>query len=149
MSSSKQEKCPKNERKKLDSITSFQLKWLFYTTLFWGGILAFNLCGEASLLISYGIFCLFFISNGIYKHNIKAFLIFAFVYIVPLFTLRIAGNYNFEASFSVQMLLYSLILAILIFKKYYRLSITLCVYIAFYALAIFLGECRFLGTFYE
>lgn len=149
MLSGKQEKCPKNERKKLDSITLFQLKWLFYTTLFWGGLLAFNLCGEASLLISYGIFCLFFISNGFCKHNTKAFLIFAFVYIVLLFTLCIVGNYNFMACFSVQMLSYSLILAILIFKKYYRLSITLCVYIAFYALAIFLGECRFLGTFYK
>lgn len=111
--------------------------------------MAFNLCGEASLLISYGIFCLFFISNGIYKHNIKAFLIFAFVYIVPLFTLRIAGNYNFEASFSVQILSYSLILTILIFKKYYRLSITLCAYIAFYALVLLLGEYHLLGSFYK
>lgn len=136
------------QRKKLDSITIFQLKWLFYTTLFWGGILAFNLCGEASLLISYGIFCLFFISNGIYKHNIKAFLIFAFVYIVLLFIFG-ATDYSFMAYFSVQMLLYSLILTILIFKKYYRLSITLCAYIAFYALALLLGEYHLLGSFYK
>ncbi|WP_034584593.1 hypothetical protein [Helicobacter magdeburgensis] len=74
MSSNTQE----GQRKRLDSITIFQLKWLFYTTLFWGGILAFNLCGEASLLISYGIFCLFFISNGFCKHNTKAFPYFCF-----------------------------------------------------------------------
>lgn len=138
------------QRNKLDSITLFQLKWLFYTTLFWGGLLVLHLRGELPhIFVSYGIFCLFFISNGIYKHNTKAFLIFAFVYIVPLFTLRIAGNYNLEASFSVQMLLYSLILAILIFKKYYRSSITLCVYIAFYAMALLLGEYHLLGSFYK
>ena len=144
MSSNTQE----GQRKRLDSITIFQLKWLFYTTLFWGGILAFNLCGEASLLISYGIFCLFFISNGFCKHNTKAFLIFAFVYIVLLFIFG-ATDYSFMAYFSVQMLLYSLILTILIFKKYYRLSITLCAYIAFYALALLLGEYHLLGSFYK
>ncbi|EMZ36847.1 hypothetical protein C826_02326 [Helicobacter bilis WiWa] len=82
MLSGKQEKCPKNERKKLDSITTFQLKWLFYTTLFWGELLVLHLRGELPhIFVSYGIFCLFFISNGIYKHNIKAFLIFAFVWV--------------------------------------------------------------------
>ena len=148
MLSSKQEKCPKNERKKLDSITLFQLKWLFYTTLFWGGLLVFNLCGEFNLLISYGIFCLFFISNGFCKYNFVAFLIFAFIYVVLLFIFG-ATDYSFMAYFSVQMLSYSLILAILIFKKYYRLSITLCVYIAFYAMALLLGEYHLLGSFYK
>ncbi|TLD92114.1 hypothetical protein LS74_006610 [Helicobacter magdeburgensis] len=79
----------------------------------------------------------------------KLSLIFAFVYIVLLFTLCIVGNYNFMACFSVQMLSYSLILAVLIFKKYYRLSITLCVYIAFYAMALLLGEYHLLGSFYK
>ena len=148
MSSSKQGQCPKNERKKLDSITSFQLKWLFYTTLFWGGLLVFNLCGESNLLISYGIFCLFFISNGFCKYNFVAFLIFAFVYVVLLFIFG-ATDYSFKTYCLAQTLSYSLILAILIFKKHYRLSITLCVYIAFYALAIFLGECHLLGTFHK
>lgn len=123
------------KEKKLDSITIFQLKWLFYTTLFWGGLLAFNLCGEASLLISYGIFCLFFISNGFCKYNFVAFLIFAFIYVVLLFIFSAAD--------------YSFILAILIFKKYYRLSITLCAYIAFYAMALLLGEYHLLGSFYK
>ena len=145
MSSNTQE----GQRKKLDSITSFQLKWLFYTTLFWGGILVLHLRGELPhIFVSYGIFCLFFISNGIYKHNTKAFLIFAFVYIVLLFIFG-ATDYSFMAYFSVQMLLYSLILTILIFKKYYRLSITLCVYIAFYAMALLLGEYHLLGSFYK
>ena len=123
------------KEKKLDSITIFQLKWLFYTTLFWGGLLASNLCGEASLLISYGIFCLFFISNGFCKYNFVAFLIFAFIYVVLLFIFSAAD--------------YSFILAILIFKKYYRLSITLCAYIAFYAMALLLGEYHLLGSFYK
>ncbi|BDB66299.1 hypothetical protein Hc94105_0487 [Helicobacter cinaedi] len=137
------------QRNKLDSITLFQLKWLFYTTLFWGGLLVLHLRGELPhIFVSYGIFCLFFISNGIYKHNIKAFLIFAFVYIVLLFIFG-ATDYSFMAYFSVQMLLYSLILTILIFKKYYRLSITLCAYIAFYALALLLGEYHLLGSFYK
>lgn len=143
MSSNTQE----GQRKRLDSITIFQLKWLFYTTLFWGGLLVLHLRGELPhILVSYGIFCLFFISNGIYKHNTKAFLIFAFVYIVLLFIFG-ATDYSFMAYFSVQMLLYSLILTILIFKKYYRLSITLCAYIAFYALALLLGEYHLLGSF--
>ena len=145
MSSNTQE----GQRKRLDSITIFQLKWLFYTTLFWGGILVLHLRGELPhIFVSYGIFCLFFISNGIYKHNTKAFLIFAFVYIVLLFIFG-ATDYSFMAYFSVQMLLYSLILTILIFKKYYRLSITLCAYIAFYALALLLGEYHLLGSFYK
>ncbi len=145
MSSNTQE----GQRKRLDSITIFQLKWLFYTTLFWGGILVLHLRGELPhIFVSYGIFCLFFISNGIYKHNTKAFLIFAFVYIVLLFIFG-ATDYSFMAYFSVQMLLYSLILTILIFKKYYRLSITLCVYIAFYAMALLLGEYHLLGSFYK
>ena len=148
MLSGKQEKCPKNERKKLDSITLFQLKWLFYNMLFWGGLLVFNLCGEFNLLISYGIFCLFFISNGFCKYNFVAFLIFAFIYVVLLFIFG-ATDYSFMACFSVQMLLYSLILAILIFKKYYRLAFTLCVYIAFYAMALLLGEYHLLGSFYK
>ena len=139
----------KGQRKRLDSITISQLKWLFYTTLFWGGILVLHLRGELPhIFVSYGIFCLFFISNGIYKHNIKAFLIFAFVYIVLLFIFG-ATDYSFMAYFSVQMLLYSLILTILIFKKYYRLSITLCAYIAFYALVLLLGEYHLLGSFYK
>lgn len=136
------------QRKKLDSITIFQLKWLFYTTLFWGGILAFNLCGEASLLISYGIFCLFFISNGIYKHNIKAFLIFAFVWVFSVYVFS-QSHYSFWTYLLAQILLYSLILTILIFKKYYRLSITLCAYIAFYALVLLLGEYHLLGSFHK
>ncbi len=145
MSSNTQE----GQRKRLDSITIFQLKWLFYTTLFWGGILVLHLRGELPhIFVSYGIFCLFFISNGIYKHNTKAFLIFAFVYIVLLFIFG-ATDYSFMAYFSVQMLLYSLILTILIFKKYYRLSITLCAYIAFYAMALLLGEYHLLGSFYK
>ena len=144
MSSNTQE----GQRKKLDSITSFQLKWLFYTTLFWGGLLVFNLCGEFNLLISYGIFCLFFISNGFCKYNFVAFLIFAFIYVVLLFIFG-ATDYSFMAYFSVQMLLYSLILTILIFKKYYRLAFTLCVYIAFYAMALLLGEYHLLGSFYK
>lgn len=145
MSSNTQE----GQRKRLDSITIFQLKWLFYTTLFWGGILVLHLRGELPhIFVSYGIFCLFFISNGIYKHNTKAFLIFAFVYIVLLFIFG-ATDYSFMAYFSVQMLSYSLILAILIFKKYYRLSITLCAYIAFYAMALLLGEYHLLGSFYK
>ena len=134
------------QRKRLDSITIFQLKWLFYTTLFWGGLLAFNLCGEASLLISYGIFCLFFISNGIYKHNIKAFLIFAFVWVFSVYVFS-QSHYSFWTYLLAQILLYSLILAILIFKKYYRLSITLCAYTAFYALVLLLGEYHLLGSF--
>lgn len=74
------------QTKKLDSITSFQLKWLFYTTLFWGGLLVLHLRGEyPHILVSYGIFCLFFISNGIYKHNTKAFLIFAFVWVFSVY----------------------------------------------------------------
>lgn len=136
------------QRKKLDSSTIFQLKWLFYTTLFWGGLLAFNLCGEASLLISYGIFCLFFISNGIYKHNTKAFLIFAFVWVFSVYVFS-QSHYSFWTCLLAQILLYSLILTILIFKKYYRLSITLCVYIAFYAMALLLGEYHLLGSFYK
>ncbi|STP09050.1 hypothetical protein [Helicobacter cinaedi] len=145
MSSNTQE----GQRKRLDSITIFQLKWLFYTTLFWGGILVLHLRGELPhIFVSYGIFCLFFISNGIYKHNTKVFLIFAFVYIVLLFIFG-ATDYSFMAYFSVQMLLYSLILTILIFKKYYRLSITLCAYIAFYAMALLLGEYHLLGSFYK
>ena len=136
------------QRKKLDSSTIFQLKWLFYTTLFWGGLLAFNLCGEASLLISYGIFCLFFISNGIYKHNTKAFLIFAFVWVFSVYVFS-QSHYSFWTCLLAQILLYSLILTILIFKKYYRLSITLCAYIAFYALALLLGEYHLLGSFYK
>lgn len=144
MSSNTQE----GQRKKLDSITLFQLKWLFYTTLFWGGLLAFNLCGEASLLISYGIFCLFFISNGIYKHNTKAFLIFAFVWVFSVYVFS-QSHYSFWTCLLAQILLYSLILTILIFKKYYRLSITLCAYIAFYALALLLGEYHLLGSFYK
>lgn len=145
MSSNTQE----GQRKRLDSITIFQLKWLFYTTLFWGGLLVLHLRGELPhIFVSYGIFCLFFISNGIYKHNTKAFLIFAFVYIVLLFIFG-ATDYSFMAYFSVQMLLYSLILSILIFKKYYRLAFTLCVYIAFYAMALLLGEYHLLGSFYK
>ena len=144
MSSNTQE----GQRKKLDSITIFQLKWLFYTTLFWGGILAFNLCGEASLLISYGIFCLFFISNGFCKHNTKAFLIFAFVWVFSVYVFS-QSHYSFWTCLLAQILLYSLILTILIFKKYYRLSITLCAYIAFYAMALLLGEYHLLGSFYK
>lgn len=144
MSSNTQE----GQRKKLDSSTLFQLKWLFYTTLFWGGLLAFNLCGEASLLISYGIFCLFFISNGIYKHNTKAFLIFAFVWVFSVYVFS-QSHYSFWTCLLAQILSYSLILAILIFKKYYRLSITLCAYIAFYAMALLLGEYHLLGSFYK
>lgn len=137
------------QRKKLDSITISQLKWLFYTTLFWGGVLVLHLRGELPhIFVSYGIFCLFFISNGIYKHNTKAFLIFAFVYIVLLFIFG-ATDYSFMAYFSVQMLLYSLILTILIFKKHHRLSITLCAYITFYAMALLLGEYHLLGSFYK
>ena len=145
MSSNTQE----GQRKKLDSITIFQLKWLFYTTLFWGGILVLHLRGELPhIFVSYGIFCLFFISNGFCKYNFTAFLIFAFIYVVLLFIFG-ATDYSFMACFSVQMLSYSLILAILIFKKYYRLSITLCVYIAFYAMALLLGEYHLLGSFYK
>lgn len=145
MSSNTQEK----QTKKLDSITSFQLKWLFYTTLFWGGLLVLHLRGEyPHILVSYGIFCLFFISNGFCKYNFTAFLIFAFVYVVLLFIFS-ATDYSFEACFSAQTLSYSLTLAILIFKKHYRLSITLCVYIAFYAMALLLGEYHLLGTFYK
>ena len=145
MSSNTQE----GQRKKLDSITLFQLKWLFYTTLFWGGVLVLHLRGELPhIFVSYGIFCLFFISNGFCKYNFTAFLIFAFIYVVLLFIFG-ATDYSFMACFSVQMLSYSLILAILIFKKYYRLSITLCVYIAFYALALLLGEYHLLGSFYK
>ncbi|WP_285819124.1 hypothetical protein [Helicobacter bilis] len=57
------------------------------------------------------------------------------------------SHYSFWTCLLTQILLYSLILAILIFKKYYRLSITLCAYIAFYAMALLLGEYHLLGSF--
>lgn len=137
------------QRNKLDSITLFQLKWLFYTTLFWGGLLVLHLRGELPhIFVSYGIFCLFFISNGIYKHNTKAFLIFAFVWVFSVYVFS-QSHYSFWTCLLAQILLYSLILTILIFKKYYRLSITLCAYIAFYALALLLGEYHLLGSFYK
>ena len=137
------------QRNKLDSITLFQLKWLFYTTLFWGGILVLHLRGELPhIFVSYGIFCLFFISNGIYKHNTKAFLIFAFVWVFSVYVFS-QSHYSFWTCLLTQILLYSLILTILIFKKYYRLSITLCAYIAFYAMALLLGEYHLLGSFYK
>ena len=137
------------QRKKLDSITSFQLKWLFYTTLFWGGLLVLHLRGEyPHILVSYGIFCLFFISNGIYKHNFKAFLIFAFVWVFSVYVFS-QSHYSSWTYLLAQILLYSLTLAILIFIKHYRLAFTLCAYIAFYALALLLTEYHLLGTFYK
>lgn len=137
------------QRKKLDPITIFQLKWLFYTTLFWGGLLVLHLRGEyPHILVSYGIFCLFFISNGIYKHNTKAFLIFAFVWVFSVYVFS-QSHYSSWTYLLTQTLSYSLIFAILIFIKHYRLAFTLCAYIAFYAMALLLGEYHLLGTFYK
>ncbi|CAM3342761.1 hypothetical protein [Helicobacter labetoulli] len=48
MSSNTQEK----HTKKLDSITISQLKWLFYTMLFWGGLLVLHLRGEYPDILS-------------------------------------------------------------------------------------------------
>lgn len=137
------------QRKKLDPITIFQLKWLFYTTLFWGGLLVLHLRGEyPHILVSYGIFCLFFISNGIYKHNTKAFLIFAFVWVFSVYVFS-QSHYSSWTYLLAQTLSYSLIFAILIFIKHYRLAFTLCAYIAFYAMALLLGEYHLLGSFYK
>lgn len=71
---------------------------------FLGGVLTLNFYVESNLLISYGIFCLFFIGNGFCKYNFIAFLIFAFIYVVLLFIFG-ATDYSFEACFYVNALI--------------------------------------------